>query len=106
MQLELKVINQVLLEAKDLRLNDSRTPTFYGLKTNWTFLKSSKDEDWGREDQGNVSEMQCVFKVEGLPENLFVEVNFFSDSYGEVDDYNTVKFVEGKLVQTLAYQPI
>ena len=104
MQLELKLINQILLEAKDLRLNSSRQPTFYGLKPDWTFLKSSKDDDWGRESQGTVSEMQCVFKVVGLPENVFVEVNFFTDSYGQQADFNTVKFVTGKLIQTYTYE--
>ena len=106
MQLELKLTNQVLLEAKDLRLNDSRTPNFYGLKTNWTFLKSSKDDDWGIEQQGTISEMQCVFKVAGLPEGIFVEVNFFTDSYGETTDFNTVKFVTGKLIQTYTYETV
>lgn len=105
MQLDIKVVNRVLQEARNLTIGYT-DESFYGLNSEWEFIEGQKDSQWGREEQGEEGKYTCIFKIKYLPD-IFVRVTFFSDSYGEpIGDKNQIQFVKEQLKQVLIYEPI
>ncbi len=104
MQLELTTINKILKESLNISLSYD-LKDFYGLPNTWKKVSKTTDEYYGKEDQGSEGECVCVFQIEYLPK-VFIQIIFYTDSYGEHQGKKTIQFVTDKEKTITVYEPI
>lgn len=105
MQLDLKVVNEILSKAYNIS-HGYDIGKYTGIPTDWKLVGDTKDEYWARESQGDEGKCELIFKVPKLDESLFLKVILFTDSYGGESNRKEIQFVEGKLKQISVYEPI
>jgi hypothetical protein len=59
----------------------------------------------GEGNQGEYNETFKYYKHNDMPENIFLQVAYQTDSYGDNDAITDIKFVEGKAKQITVYEP-
>lgn len=75
------------------------------------FLLNEKDghkgvPDSGDGNQGEYNERFEFYKHPELPENIFLQITYQSDSYGDNEAIHEMKFVEGKAKTVTIYEPV
>src|SRR6478736_2967452 len=74
------------------------------------FLSESKGNlgipDSGDGSQGEYNETFKYYRHPEMPQNIFLQITFHTDSYGDSPTINEMKLVEGKQKQITIYEPI
>lgn len=86
--MELQLLNKIL---KNLQNPDPKLLTFIEKKV----VKDISDQYDGEGSQGESSEYYKYYKVNGV-DNIFIEIQFGTDSYGDNDFPVGVQFVKPK----------